>query len=50
MTRYRLHLTGGHTRVLKAKTPTQAKHKYYGSNDHLNTEYSVLRIEKFRKK
>lgn len=50
MQKYRLYLTGGHTRVYKAKTPTQAKYKYYASNDHFNTERGVVRTEKYKKK
>uniref|UniRef100_A0A6M3IE94 Uncharacterized protein n=1 Tax=viral metagenome TaxID=1070528 RepID=A0A6M3IE94_9ZZZZ len=50
MPKYKLYLSGGRTKVLKAKTPLQAKYKYYGSDDHFKTERGVLRAEKYKKK
>lgn len=49
MPKWRLYLTGGHTKVLKARTPRQAEHKYYASDNHFRTERSVLRVKKFRR-
>ena len=46
--KYKLYLSGGHTKTLKANTPQQAKRKYYSSASHFNTEYSVLKVKPYK--
>lgn len=49
MKKYTVFLTGGKRKTIKARTPTQAKHKYYGSQDHFRTERSVLKVSKYKR-
>lgn len=48
--KYKLHLDGGHTRVVEAKSPVHAQNKYYGSDSHFRTEYGVVKVEKYTPK
>ena len=43
--RYLLFLTGGKSKIVTARTPKQAKYKYYASAEHFRTEDNVVSIE-----
>ena len=44
--KFKLFLTGGQEKTVQAETPTQAKHKYYGSADHFKTERSIIKVRR----
>ena len=46
MNRYKLFLDSGKVKYVVATTPTQAKYKYYGSQDHFRTESAVIKIQR----
>lgn len=50
MRKYKLHLEGGVTKTVTAKSPMAAKYKYYNSAHHFKTEKFVSRVERYNKK
>jgi hypothetical protein len=47
--KFKLYLSGGKTKVVTAKTPKEARDKYYGSEEHFRTERAVLKIGKYKR-
>ena len=47
--KFKLYLTGGKTKVVIAKTPKEARNKYYASEEHFRTERGVLKVSKYKK-
>jgi len=45
MPNWKVYLTDGRTKVIRAETPKQARIIYYGSNDHFATESGITKVE-----
>lgn len=47
MKSFRLILQDGKKKTIKAKSPKEARIKYYGSADHFRTERAVDKVERY---
>jgi len=50
MGKYRIYLNDGTQKIIKAKSPKEAKNAYYGSRSHFQTEAAVTKVKMYARK